>query len=207
MRWGRVESTTDIRRIAAQLIAARQPAGSVLPPPSPGVYAIFAAPDIILPLEDIAAERPLYVGMTESSLEVRDHFGRKTSGFSTIRRSLGALLRESLDLSAIPRAPGPSKTNAVNFRFAEDGESRLSDWMRQSLTWSFVATSTAPVRLEASLIAMLRPPLNLTGWPNPQRKYLTALRRACRDEAALARHEASQSFERPAGVPKRRAAM
>ena len=187
-----MDAAPDIERIAEHLSAARQPAGSALPPASPGVYAIFAAPGVTLPLASMRPEQPLYVGMTESSLEIREHFRRKSSGFSTIRRSLGALLRGELGLSAIPRAPGPSKTNATNFSFAEDGESRLSDWMQRSLTWSFVATTAAPATIEAALIARLRPPLNLRGWPNPERKRLMELRRICRDEAASVQRYASR---------------
>jgi hypothetical protein len=154
---------------------------------TPGVYAVFACAGISQGLAGLHPQRLLYVGMTEASLELRNHFDHGNSGFSTLRRSLGAILRDELGLCAIPRGPGASRTNVTNYRFAEEGEGRLSDWMRASLEWSFVALADDVPGSEAALIAALRPPLNLTGWPNPHRTHVMALRRQCRDEAALGR--------------------
>jgi len=122
--------------------------------------------------------------MTDSSLEVRNNFGHAHSGFSTPRRSLGALLKEPLRLQAIPRAPGPSPSNTRNYRFRDADELRLTDWMKSHLTYGFATVKDA-APIEKALIATLQPPLNLTGWPNPQRRHLRALRAICRDEAAL----------------------
>jgi len=36
---------------------------------------------------------------------------------------------------------------------------------------------------EKELIALMEPPLNLTGWPNPQRALIKRLRAECVDEA------------------------
>ena len=38
--------------------------------------------------------------------------------------------------------------------------------------------------LEKVVISLLRPPLNLTGWPNPWRSWVKARRKSCRGEAA-----------------------
>ena len=52
------------------------------------------------------------------------------------------------------------------------------------LTYGFVVVSNDICgAVERALIAELRPPLNLTGWPNPQRRSLRALRDVCRKEA------------------------
>jgi hypothetical protein len=59
----------------------------------------------------------LYVGMTESSLEVRNHFTHKHSGFSTLRRSLGALLRHELGLWPIPQRAGTVEIQRYEFPF------------------------------------------------------------------------------------------
>src|SRR6266487_2227107 len=75
--------------------------------PRPGLYAIHAQGVvwIELGLGEAPDERPLYVGKSESSFagrDVRTHFGhtdatRSTSvtGYSTLRRSLAALLHDS----------------------------------------------------------------------------------------------------------------
>jgi hypothetical protein len=46
--------------------------------------------------------------------ELNQHFSTGRTGSSTLRRSLGALLKRRLALIAVPRAPGPSKTKVVS---------------------------------------------------------------------------------------------
>jgi hypothetical protein len=150
---------------------------------APGVYALFIADPAALPMLAVPPSRLLYVGMTESSLEVRDHFKHRHSGFSTLRRSLGALLKDQLHLQAIPRAPGPSETNTRNYRFPEAGEQRLTAWMEGNLRCSLACVSGDLRSIEQRLIAELEPPLNLTDWSNPQREHLKQLRAICRREA------------------------
>jgi hypothetical protein len=125
--------------------------------------------------------------MTESSLEVRNHFHHSHSGFSSPRRSVGALLREQWKLQALPRSPGPSPTNVRNYRFPDDGEKRLVAWMDNHVTYGLCPVDTDIRKIEDRLIGELKPPLNLTGWRNPQAGRLKALRLACRDEASYAR--------------------
>jgi hypothetical protein len=45
-----------------------------------------------------------------------------------------------------------------------------------------------PKVIENELIALLCPPLNLTGWENPARSEIKRLRKACASEAASARN-------------------
>lgn len=80
----------------------------------------------------------LYVGMTDQGLDARNHFQHLHSGFSTLRRSLGALLKEALRLRAIPRGSGSIKSNVRNYRFTDEGERALSDWMNRHLLLSQV---------------------------------------------------------------------
>jgi hypothetical protein len=121
--------------------------------------------------------------MTESSLDSRNHFEHDNSGFSSLRRTLGALLKSKLRLRAIPRAQGPSKTNVTNYRFTEAGERKLTKWMKQNLMYSYTPVKLDIISREKDLIKSLEPPLNLTGWRNPQRNDLKLLRAKCRDEA------------------------
>lgn len=149
-----------------------------------GVYAICAiAPDTLSPV--IVGKRGLlYVGMTEQGLEARNHFRHENSGFSTFRRSLGALLKSQLGLTAIPRSNGISKSNVTNYRFTADGESRLTLWMVENLSIGQLALAESVALHEKDLIALMEPPLNLTGWNNPQRRIMKRLRAECAEEAA-----------------------
>jgi hypothetical protein len=159
-----------------------------------GVYACFlAAPGALAGLS-VEPSGLIYLGRT-SNLEVRNNFAHRDSGFSTLRRSLGALLKEELRLQAIPRGDVPLRNNWRYYRFREEDEQRLTDWMIAHLTYGFAIVGDDIKTVEQALIAELRPPLNLTGWPtNPQEPYLRKLRDACRDEARrTARSIAAQS--------------
>jgi hypothetical protein len=87
--------------------------------------------------------------------------------------------------SAIPRSSGPSETNYKNYRFSEDGEQRLSQWMRSNLDYSIYPFDGEVNQLETSLIRDNEPPLNLTKWRNPQKQKIQALRNTCKAEARL----------------------
>jgi hypothetical protein len=74
-----------------------------------------------------------------------------------------------------------------NYRFAADGEQRLTAWMRQNLLYAHVPLNENVAAAERDLIASLEPPLNLTGWRNPQKMFIKDLRRRCAAEAQLSR--------------------
>jgi hypothetical protein len=165
-----------------KLLSQRYRAGDIPPFDEPGVYALFLINRTALPGLAVESE-VLYVGMTESSLEVRNHFSHSNSGFSSPRRTLGALLKEKLKLKALPRASGPSITNVKNYRFSDDGEERLTAWMYSYLTYGLCPVGADVREIEGRLIKELEPPLNLTKWRNPQARQLRALRAGCCGEA------------------------
>jgi hypothetical protein len=177
---------TDYETIREKLLSRRYRASEVPPNDGPGVYALFLADWTALPGLSVESD-VLYVGMTESSLEVRNHFNHSHSGFSSPRRSLGALLREQWKLQALRRAPGTSPSNVKNYRLSDDGEKQLASWMDKYLTYGLFPVDSNVRKIEDRLIGELKPPLNLTGWRNPQSSRLKALRRACRSEASSAR--------------------
>ena len=150
----------------------------------PGVYAVFVRDGDHLPGLAIPETGLLYIGRSDR-VERRNHFTMDNSGFSTLRRSLGALLREPLRLTAVPRAPGALKSNVTNYRFSGGGERRLGEWMSLNLEYAALAVA-APKELEAELIRRYEPPLCLRGWPNPQARAIERLRYRCREEAARA---------------------
>ena len=152
-----------------------------------GIYAYFIDRPDELPPISIPATGLLYIGMTESSLDARCHFEHPHSGFSTFRRSLGAILKDQLDLRAVPRAPGASRTNVLSYRFDPDGEKRLTEWMRDNLAYAYREIADNIVAAEKDEIISARPPLNLTGWKNEQRAEIKRLRAVCVAEANLNR--------------------
>src|SRR4051812_3174643 len=67
----------------------------------PGVYANFLTQaDALAPIRTELSEA-IYVGMTDGSLDARCHFDHPHSGTSTLRRSIGAILKGPLALCAI----------------------------------------------------------------------------------------------------------
>jgi len=147
------------------------------------VYALHLSNPQAFPQIEVDSSGLLYVGMTEDSLEARNHFGHKDSSFSSPRRSLGAILKQELGLKAIPRGSGKSLKDMTHFRFARDGEQRLTTWMIEHLEYSSVVLVDGIGDVERVLINCLRPPLNLDKWKNPQRAAIMRLRKACADEA------------------------
>jgi len=129
----------------------------------------------------------IYIGLSTNlaSREFEHHFSSQRTGFSTLRRSLGAVLKNELKLKAIPRAAGTSSSNVTNYSFADDGNTRLTTWMCEHLEVG-VHASARYHELEGSLIAKLEPLLNLTKWMNPDRAELKRLRKVCADEARAA---------------------
>lgn len=167
-------SDDEDREVEAALSVLRKsgvriPRAGDLVPDSPGLYAVHgeAATWAVLGLGHNPDGRPLYVGKSESSLlqrDLRQHFADGRTGSSTLRRSFAALLRERLDLHAIPRNPSKPAYFA-NFGLAVKDDEKLTGWMVDNLsiaTW--IATGSLPLGvLEGRVIAILLPPLNLTG--------------------------------------------
>ncbi|MGW9738262.1 GIY-YIG catalytic domain-containing protein [Micrococcus sp. 140720015-1] len=119
----------------------------------------------------------LYVGKAEKSLtrrDVRQHFGTGKTGWSTVRRSFAALLRDELGLVPVPRATA-SVTSTAPATFALTGESdlRLTTWMTRHLAlrvWT-PPSNVVLAAVERKVIADLNPPLNLThAGPRPRLK-------------------------------------
>jgi hypothetical protein len=153
-------------------------------PAAPGVYACFLLDGSSLKPFAAGSDGLVYVGVTAdlAEREFEQHFNSNRTGFSTLRRSLGAIVKERLNLTAVPRSPGASESNMRCYRFTEQGEQRLTEWMRRTIEVGVCGIGLAP-DLEKMLIARMRPLLNLKGWPNPDRKEIKRLRKFCADEA------------------------
>lgn len=162
---------------------------------SPGIYAVFLfGPAHAWPLAADAARYGdlLYIGKTESSQLERDlnqHFASGQTGRSTLRRTLGALLRDDLQLRPLPRSfTEASDRKYRNYKFDNQGEAELSVWMRHSLGLSFYEYGRPPKEircLERALIQLATPILNLNN--NPRNTSLRLIKLARKECAKLAK--------------------
>jgi hypothetical protein len=156
----------------------------------PGLYAVFLKKHSTLPDFEVDDEpRLLYIGKSESSIEARNHCSYASSSPSILRRSLGAILKHKLKLSAISRGfkknGGPK--DFQNFRFDEKGEARLSKWMLRNLEFSYLRLEKNIKEIRESehqWIKRCNPPLNIQISKHEMRMKLADLRKICRDEAS-----------------------
>jgi len=165
-------------------------------PARPGLYAIYGDETAWrnLGLEP-RTEMPLYVGKAEDSLvsrELNEHFAADPSiaprtGSSTVRRSFAGLLRNVLDLRAVPRNLS-RPAHFPNYALAEGGDARLNRWMHERLTLAVwpapAARDWSLADVETTVIQRLMPPINIS--KNPRK-----LARLSHARAAMAA-EASQ---------------
>lgn len=164
-------------------------------PARPGLYAIYGDDHAVRDLQLMSdRDAPLYVGKAEDSLVSRDlngHFAAvpgsaPRTGSSTVRRSFAALLREPLQLRAVPRNldnPG----HFSNYGLTAGGDARLTNWMHNRLTLAvWPAPSTMNVRLndvETGVIRRFAPPINLAKNPAKLSRLSNARRRMAAEAA------------------------
>lgn len=180
-----MHDSVDVPAILEALAAPRFTLAEALEqvPRSPGLYAMHANENAWreLKLGSPTDAGPLYVGKAEKSLHSRDvltHFRAGKTGTSTLRRSIAALLTNSLDLVPCPR----SSTSAGafdRFKLEPGGETRLSEWMEQNLSLS-VWVKTGDINLndlETTVLQKLQPPLNLSKVSTPWTAKVKSRRR------------------------------
>lgn len=183
-------------------------------PPASGLYAIYgdttAWTDLGLdPQQDSA----LYVGKSEDNLvrrELETHFAVDTAkktrtGSSTVRRSFAALLRDALELHAIPR--NPEKPGYFsNYGLTLDGDARLTGWMHEHLSIAvWVKPATLPRSLktvESAIIDRWMPPLNITGNPHPLPCLREARKAMTREASVASRPAVTEKLARTSATPE-----
>jgi hypothetical protein len=160
-----------------------------------GIYGFFLLKGCLcIGRQEFAARNGalLYLGKTESSQKERDagqHLADGETGHSTLRRSLGALLREQLDLKPQPRSDSEkSKRRFTHFRFDAAGEERLTAWMRKHLGLGFCELPDLTIPelrdREKKLIKSAMPALNIVH--NSESPYCAELKLARKHCASLA---------------------
>ena len=165
-----------------EMFATRAPVRDIPEIAAPGLYAIFARAGVPLGAIHLPDDGIVYIGQS-GNLAQRNHFRAVHSGFHSPRRSMGAILKESLNLKPIPRSLGRSKTNYDRFRFTDEGEAALSAWMAENLEYAIFPATGDLLAMEGQAIRSAEPPLNLNKWKNPQKTLIESLRKVCKDEA------------------------
>lgn len=178
-------SRDERARVYRELVRTRSRIDGMRRVGGPGLYAVFLDPAVALPGVTPADGGLLYIGATDSLEEqlLDTHFKTGKSGFSTLRRMLGAVLKQELQLEAIPRGNSVKDKDPAFFKFRQEG--MLSQWMARSLRVAAAVGSDLQDE-EHRFIADYRPPLNREGWKNPNAAKLDALLERCRVEAASA---------------------
>lgn len=135
----------------------------------PGIYALFFCGEKF----PYSGYKPgyneiIYIGKTEKSQKSRNlntHFEDGKTGSSTIRRSIGALLREEMNLIPIPRNKIDVKKGRITyFKFDTTSEVNLTKWMKGNLGLAFYEYPKSKSEidvLESELIAISIPILNI----------------------------------------------
>lgn len=176
----------DIEQVLEELRKRRVYPTKLRAPDKPGVCAVFATGKTDLPGFTTSPGQIIYIGITQHSLATRvytSHFGSKRTGFSTARRSLGAILKKHLRLTALPRGKGATNQDFYCYHFQKEGEERLTRWMLQRLQVSVLPWTGDPREIKKKLIAKAEPLLNLQNWQNPHGQKIRELRAQCADEA------------------------
>ena len=175
-------------RLSAEKLRVRVPHLS-----RPGLYAIYGTDDTwaALGFGSPPDERPLYVGKHERDAfkRVTMHFAGKT-GWSSPRRSLAALMRDTLGLKGMPRTPA-NPGYFANYGLSDEHDKALSEWIEGRLTcvvWPMPSDASATVReMETGVKWKAEAPLNIergdpvTPWTErvrAARKVLAAQARA-----------------------------
>jgi hypothetical protein len=136
----------------------------------------------------------IYIGIAKESLRDRDlkqHFRNGQTGRSTLRRSIGAILKSNLKLTAIPRGLKTDSKRFLNYKFKEADEDRLTRWMTENLEVGYWTANESMTykelrEYEKKITMELKPTLDLdkrTIKYNSLAYRLTKLRTTCVDES------------------------
>lgn len=169
-------------RIASILAAGQMPYDAAPSPYRSYVYAYFVTDGMALLPVMTPENGLLYVGLSEDGAAGNAHF-TQGSGFSPLRRMIGAALKDRLGLTAVARGAGSSIANVRQYKFTRAGEAKLSAWMQAHLRYSECPVAGDIILLERAIIGKMQPPLCLSGWKNPQGTMVRRMQKLCADEA------------------------
>ena len=130
--------------------------------------------------------RVVYVGQSKHNSS--RHFISGSTGTSTIRRSLAALLAPKLALVPIPRSADEHDNDRYdNYMLDPESEDKLTAWMRGNFTAAF--HEVAEDKVEAMLKAMIQYSVPMFNFQNnPENKYGAEIKKYRKRLAEEARH-------------------
>ncbi len=141
-------------------------------------------------------KQAIYVGISVNlnGRELKQHLKSGETGWSSFRRSIGAILKKQLKLEATHRDLNPKKLRADKYKFKGDGEARLTNWILENTELGYWTMNTKLGKnhlelLETEVIKILKPTLDLhkaTKHLNPLATQLDKLREVCRNEVKSA---------------------
>lgn len=176
-------------KILAEMLRTRSNIRDVKFPKEPGLYGIFITnPENIpegLDFLKIESDKPVYIGKSTNLNNRRNfHFRNGRTGESTLRRSIGALLKDELKLVAIPGRKNRNDSDFKHHKFKDSGEKGLTAWMTENLEIGYCCIHEEELKnIEEKMIEEIRPVLNLQGWENPYSGMIMDARKRCADEA------------------------
>lgn len=161
-------------------------------PSKKGIYCVKLTQNSMLKTFGAGGD-VLYVGIAKESLNSRDiktHFNSKRTGSSTLRRSIGAILKDDLNLAALPRSEKKTDQDIYCYKFNEDGEKELTNWMKNNLLIGYCVIENVDYQklrdIEEEVIKIMKPSLDLdrrTRHLNIYFPELDRLRKFCQEEA------------------------
>ena len=156
-----------------------------------GIYAFFLSPNASLGKFGNGGQL-IYIGISENlnGRDTEQHLTDGKTGWSTLRRSIGAILKTDLKLKAVKRNKNSKKLRADKYKFSDEGEKKLTKLMLSNLEmgywYSTSHLSNENLRKEEEkLIIRLKPTLDLdkrTKKYNPFANELDKLRKICKNE-------------------------
>jgi plasmid stability protein len=177
-----IRDERDLHGIVKEIGCDMKSVGRADPPDRPAVYGIFANEPDCLPAVQFRRADFLYLGKSKKPIN-RGHFETGKTSSSTLRRTLGAILKQQLGIRAYARGRGLLDADFERYRFDEIGEEKLTNWMNANLQIGFSIVVDDIDETESRLIRYCEPVLNLMRWSNPQAERIKALRKICAYEA------------------------
>ena len=132
------------------------------------------------------ANEPKIIFVGKAKSDSSRHFQSGTTGASTLRRSLGALLQNQLELIPIPRSQDKADNDRYdNYAFDEASEVKLTNWILENFQVAFLPYDKENIDdLRKALIEYNIPIFNFQN--NPANKYgaqIKSWRKKCAEEA------------------------
>jgi len=161
--------------------------------PEPGIYCFYLKQHANLDRFGQGGQA-IYLGVSLdlNGREINQHLKTGETGWSSFRRSIGAILKNRYKMTAERRdPPHVKKLRADKYKFDREGEVKITDWIISSTDFAYwispnlLISKSELEKLELLLLKQVKPTLDLdrrTKHLNPLAADLDQLRKICREE-------------------------